>query len=133
MHRLLIAERGTDWLRGLRGLSLSHRPFTTLVQAHDDDDFLREAPWGAVAPTEIVLLCGAALSAEVMESRLALLRHVSGLEHCAVHIVADTDEAELASQAFLDVVRELAPGLEARVTTLAALVSGGATALARAA
>lgn len=125
MERMLIAERGTDWLRGLRCLSLAHRPFTTLVQAHDEDDFLREAPWSERAPEEIVLLCGSALTAEVMESRLALLRHVSRLERIVVHVVADSDEGTLAGQAFLEVVRDLAPALEVRITTLAALTGGG--------
>lgn len=125
MDRILIAERGTDWLRALRCLSLAHRPFTTLVQAHDDEGFLREAPWGAVAPKEVVLLCASALTAGVMESRLALLRHVSSLDRTVVHVVADSDEGALASRAFLEVVRDLAPGLEVRVSTLAALGTPG--------
>jgi len=125
MDRILIAERGTDWLRALRCLSLAHRPFTALVQAPDDDDFLREAPWGASpAPQEIVLLCADALSSAAMESRLALLRHVTQLDApVVVHVVADTDEGRLASQAFLEVVRDLAPGLEVRVSTLTSLAA----------
>ncbi len=124
MDRILIAERGTDWLRALRCLSLAHRPFTALVQAADDNDFLREAPWGGTPPREIVLLCADALSSAAMESRLALLRHVSQLdERVVVHVVADTDEGMLASQAFLEVVRGLAPALEVRVSTLTALAA----------
>lgn len=121
-RRMLIAERGTDWLRALRSLSLGSTPFTTLVQASGDESFLHERPWSGRAPEEIVLLCGADLSAATLTSRLALFRHVAGSPAApAVCIVADSDESALATEAFLDVVRSLAPGLHIRTLPLEAL------------
>lgn len=131
--RLLIAERGTDWLRALRSLSLAHRPFTTVVQANDDHEFLRERPWQDAAPQEIVLLCGPELSAESLESRLALFRHVASAPHeITVRIVADTDDGALANEALLEVLRSMAPSLPVRVTSLAALAVEATSSLAAA-
>ncbi len=122
--RMLIAERGTDWLRALRSLSLGHQPFTTLVQANDDDEFLRERPWKGTAPREIVLLCSPELTAAALEGRLTLFRHVaSDALDTTVQIVADSEDGALANEALLEVVRSLAPALSVRVTSLAALAS----------
>lgn len=131
--RMLIAERGTDWLRALRSLSLSHRPFTTLVQAPDEDAFLRDRPWEREAPEEIVLLCGAELSSDTLTSRLALFRHLAAESRpTTVRIVADGDGA-LAIEAFLEVVRSLAPQLALRVVSLSALAGEEGETLRRAA
>jgi hypothetical protein len=124
MERILIAERHTDWLRALRCLSLAQRPFTTLVQARDDEGFLRECPWGAVAPREVVLLCGGALTADGLEARLALLRHIASTARpgqTSLWVVSDSDEATTANEAFLDVVRGLLPGFELRSIALSDL------------
>ncbi len=124
-RRMLIAERGTDWLRALRSLSLSHRPFTTLVQAPDDEAFLRECPWDGEAPEEILFLCGHHLDVDVLTARLALFRFISETERGAtsVRIVAESDDGELAHAAFLEVVRSLAPGLAVEITSLAAIAA----------
>lgn len=122
--RMLIAERGTDWMRALRSLSLGHQPFATLVQSSDDEGFLRDRPWQGIAPREIVLLCARELTAASLESRLNLFRHVANdAAETSVRIVADSDDGALANEAFLEVVRSLAPGLSVRVTSLAALAS----------
>jgi hypothetical protein len=121
---MLIAERGTDWLRALRSLSLAHRPFTALVQAPDEAGFLRERPWQADAPQEIVLLCGDHLDIDVLTARLALFRFIAESRTAtSVRIVAESDDGELASAAFLEVVRSLAPGLVVEITTLAAIAA----------
>jgi hypothetical protein len=128
MERILIAERDSDWLRALRCLSLSQRPFTTLVQAPDDDGFLRERPWGDDAPREVVLLCGA-LSPEALAARLSLFRHIATSARpgqTTVWVVSDTDEARVANEAFLDVVRGLLPGFELRAAALSELTERSA-------
>lgn len=122
--RMLIAERGTDWLRALRSLSLSTRPFTTLVQARDDEAFLRDRPWEGEAPTEILLLCGRELSVGILTARLALFRHIAEQPgRTSVRILADDEDGELATAAFLEVIQGLAPGLPVRVTSLRSLAA----------
>lgn len=124
MERILIAERDTDWLRALRCLSLAQRPFTTLVQARDDDQFLRECPWGDSAPREVVLLCGPSLSSEAVASRMCLLRHLASTGRpgqTSLWVVADSERGTVANEAFLDVVRGLLPGFDLRATSLHAL------------
>ncbi len=122
--RMLIAERGTDWFRALRGLSLASRPFTTVVQAPNDEAFLHDAPWKGEGPDQIVLLCGADLSAATLTSRLALFRHVaSSSRRPEVCMVADSERGALATEAFLEVVRSLAPNLAVRTLSLDALGS----------
>jgi hypothetical protein len=133
--RMLIAERGTDWLRALRSLSLSHRPFTTLVQAPDDAAFLRECPWEGEAPREILFLCGDQLDIDILTARLALFRFIAETERGAtsVRIVAESDDGELAHAAFLEVVRTLAPSLAVEITSLAAIALAEAPPTRRAA
>ena len=128
-RRLLIAERGTDWLRALRSVSLSHRPFTTLVQAPDDAGFLRERPWHGEAPEEILFLCGHHIDIDVLTARLALFRFIaeSGRGSTSVRIVAESDDGELANAAFLEVVRSLAPGLSIELTTLTSIAAEAET------
>lgn len=129
MERILIAERGTDWLRALRGLSLAQRPFTTLVQARDDDDFLRERPWGEVAPREVLLLCAGSLSPKAFDARLSLLRHIAATARpggTSLWVLSDSDEAKCANEAFLDVVRGLLPGFDLRATSLSELTERSA-------
>ncbi|MFN7699268.1 MAG: hypothetical protein ACK6CU_05020 [Deltaproteobacteria bacterium] len=124
-RRMLIAERGTDWLRALRSLSLGHEPFTTLVQAPGDEGFLRERPWEGQAPEEILFLCGHRIDIGLLGARLALFRFIAESDGGAgvVRIVAESDEGRLANAAFLEVVRSLAPGLAVEITTLAALAA----------
>jgi len=123
--RIFIAERGTDWLRALRLLSLAHQPFTTLLQANGDDAFLRQRPWTGTAPREIVLLCGPDLGARALEGRLSLFRYVAvEAPDTLIRIVADSDDGALANEALLEVVRSLAPGLRVEVTSIAALPHG---------
>lgn len=99
-RRMLIAERGTDWLRALRYVSLSHRPFTTLVQAREDAAFLRECPWEGRAPEEILLVCGNTLTADVLTARLALLRHVEAQPGAtSVRIIVDAEDGEIVFRA----------------------------------
>jgi hypothetical protein len=124
MERFLIAERDTDWLRALRCLSLRQRPFTTLVQARDDEGFLRECPWGEVAPREVVLLCGPSLSSEAVASRMSLLRHLARTGRpgqTSVWVVADSERAAVANEAFLEIVRGLLPEFDLEATSLQAL------------